>query len=343
MFKFPQGASCNGTSFLCNAGYELSTSGWGCQLCADGFSKSAIGNTACTQCAVGTETAASSQSCANCASGFYRSSLSLNRCIRCPTGATCSSTAISRCPNGFKINSNNDGCDQCAVGQDSSDGISCQACGVGYFKPSLSYLMCIKCPDGAASCAGSGVSCQTGYFYDSNVQCRRNDTYFGLSQTATVPISPVTSFVTLIQTSTAVSTKSVFVTETSPVQAQFQTTTVTVNNYMGGNGNTAFPSQTSTVFVTATVSTKLNECLQQSNQASNSVTLDFLGTLPISPLIFGAIAFGSGLFIMLIFSLICCRKARVKQRHDDFEAAGVTATLNTTSQRTFTNNSTFAR
>ena len=112
--------------------------------------------------------------------------------------ATCSATAITRCPNGYKKNAAGDGCVQCPIGQDSSDGLNCLGCGAGFFKPDLSYVMCVKCPDGSPSCGGSSVSCQTGYYYDSNVQCKRNDTYFALVQTATNTVSTVTNFVTVM-------------------------------------------------------------------------------------------------------------------------------------------------
>ena len=112
--------------------------------------------------------------------------------------ATCSATAITRCPNGYKKNAAGDGCVQCPIGQDSSDGLNCLGCGAGFFKPDLSYVMCVKCPDGSPSCGGSSVSCQTGYYYDSNIQCKRNDTFFALVQTATNTVSTVTNFVTVM-------------------------------------------------------------------------------------------------------------------------------------------------
>ena len=77
---------------------------------------------------------------------------------------------------------------------------------------------------------------------------------------------------------------------------------------------------------------------QAQSANSNSVSLDFIGvTLPLSPLIFAAITFGAGLFIMLIISLICCRKPPSRRKDEEFD--GMTATMNTQSQRTFTNSS----
>ena len=199
----PANAVCSTESgFTCNAGYEPTGDGLGCAQCQDGYSKSASANTACTQCSIGTESAADKQSCANCAVGYYRSSLAMNKCIPCPTGATCTTSAITRCPNGYKKNSAGDGCDQCPIVQDSSDGLNCQACTGGFFKPAQSYQMCVKCPDGSPACSGSSVSCQIGYYFDSNVQCKRNDTYFALMQTATNTLSTVTSYLTVTQVST---------------------------------------------------------------------------------------------------------------------------------------------
>ena len=81
----------------------------------------------------------------------------------------------------------------------------------------------------------------------------------------------------------------------------------------------------------------------QQAQSANSVTIEFIGTLPISPLILAACTFGAGLFVMLIFSLVCCRNKSAQRRKDEeYDGAGMTATrtgMNTTSQRTFTNNS----
>ena len=350
----PANSACNATAFTCNAGYEISADGTGCSQCLDGYSKPVAGNNACSQCAIGTESAANRQSCANCAAGYYRSSLSNPRCILCPTGATCSTSSITRCANGYKKNLAGDGCDQCPLGQDSSDGLNCQSCAGGFFKPSQLYTMCVKCPDGSQSCSGSSVTCQTGYYYDSNVQCKRNDTYFALMQTATNSLSTVTSYMTSYLTNTQ--TLSLYATATVSnmqtvvstvisgttavqyvtVNAGPATNTVTISN--AGYAQTVAVTANSNA-QTVTIWNNQPPTGQQSAQSANSVTVDFIGTLPISPLIFGLVMFGIGLFLMLIISLVCCRnKSHQRRKDEEYDGAGMTATgMNTTSQRTFTN------
>ena len=141
------------------------------------------------------------------------------------------------------------------------------------------------------------------------------------------------------QTATVIST----VNNGAPVQyvtvnAGIVTNTVTVS----GTANV----QTVTVPGTAnaeTVTVTNNQPIAgQQAQSANSVTIDFIGTLPISPLIFGACAFGAGLFVLLIFSLVCCRnKSAQRKKDEEFDGVGMTTAtgMNTTSQRTFTNNS----
>ena len=352
----PDNATCITTGFTCSAGYEPTGDGLGCSQCLDGYSKSTSGNTACSQCVTGTESATNRQSCTNCAAGYYRSSFANARCISCPAGATCSTSAITRCPNGFKKNIAGDGCDQCPIGQSSSDGLNCQGCQAGYFKPDLSFQTCIKCPDGSPSCGGSAVSCQAGYYFDPNVQCRRNDTYFGLTQTGTVTGSTVTSYFTITQTSTSTSTTtsttSIFFTATqvqqstqistiiSTGQVPVQTLTVVqaVTGIQIATVSVSISQGGTTQTVTVSTSSKQTELPQPQAQAANSVTIDFIGTLPISPLVFAGIAFAIGAFLMLIVSLLCCRRSQSRRKDDEFEGAGMTTTaLNTTSQRTFTN------
>jgi len=71
--------------------------------------------------------------------------------------------------------------------------------------------------------------------------------------------------------------------------------------------------------------------------SGNSVTIDNLGTLPISPLVFGILAFVVGLFVMLVLSLICCRRGQSNPKLRDEEFETISNGMNTTSQRTFTN------
>ena len=335
----PTNAACTATGFTCNPGYEPTVDGIGCSQCQDGFSKTAAGNTACTQCALGTESASNKQSCVACSAGKYRSSLTFNKCIPCPPYGVCTTSTFTKCLNGYKKNAAGDGCDQCPIGQDSTDGLTCVGCQAGNFKPSQDFATCIACPYGS-SCGGSSISCQSGYYFDTNSQCKRNDTFFALMQTATNTVSTVTNYVTVTQTSTSTSTTSIYATATQ-ISVQYTTQFATIG---GSPISTVTVSNSQGLVQTVTVSTGTGGTgsPQQQAQSANSVTIDFIGTLPISPLILAAITFGAGLFIMLIFSLICCRR-RPPLRRKDEEFDGMTSTatgMNTQSQRTFTNNST---
>ena len=349
----PLNSVCSASGFNCNAGYEMNVTGV-CSLCQDGYSKPSSGNSSCIPCTIGTESASNKQSCTSCPSGYYRASLGINKCVICPTGATCTATALTRCPNGYKRNTAGDGCDQCPIGQDSFDGLTCQVCSTGYFKPDQSYSMCVRCPDGSSSCAGSTVSCQTGYFYDSNVQCKRNETFFSLVQpSSTNPVMPaVTSYLTVPQTrsvyATATVSTTIFATQiisSSNGLVNGQTVIVSQSVFVTPNAQTAVTPNAITVSVTpnaqtvTVTSTTGSDPAGKQVQSANSVTIDFLGTLPFSPLIFGLACMGMGVFLMLIVALICCRRSPHRRKDaDEFDgAAGMTTNMNTQSQRTFTN------
>ena len=336
----PNGATCNGLVFTCNSGYALNAAGDGCVMCDEGFAKASSGNGVCSQCAAGTESAANKQSCTNCAVGKYRPFTAFNKCVPCPQNGACTTTVLT-CNAGYVLNSNGDGCDQCPLGQDSVSGGACQNCNGGLFKPSQSYATCIACPDGSSSCSGSAVSCPSGYFYDSKVQCKRNDTYFALLQITTQAASTVTVYQTAtvsqsITRSLTVSGQTVSqpVTQFVTVAAQSVNVPVTATVIVSGNLGAS-----ATVTITSPGNAGETAGAAQA-QPANSVTIDFIGTLPISPLIFGLSTFGLGLFLMLILSLVCCRgRSRGKARRDDeFDGmTGVTSTMSTRGQATFTN------
>ena len=347
----PLNTVCTASGFTCNAGYEPTLDGTGCQQCVLGYSKTSNGNSACAKCIAGTESAPDRLSCVSCVAGKYRPDTLVNKCIPCPQYATCTATYLT-CNAGYKMNSNGDGCDQCPIGQDSVAGGNCQGCQPGLFKPSQLFATCVSCPQsGLTGCGGSSLTCQNGYFFDNNVQCKKNDTYFALQQTTTQTGAAVTSYLTFTQPLTT--TTSIFATVTAPAQTQFQTQTqavsVTVQQQVPVQTATVFVNNAavSTVTVTSTVSDGFvtvtsggSNVAGQQAQSANSVTIDFIGTLPISPLIFGAATFLTGFFIMLILSLICCRKSTGRKNDEEFGAVtGITTTTNTASQRTFTNTS----
>ena len=376
----PSNSACTNTGFTCNAGYEPTSDGTNCAVCQEGYSKATAGNAACTQCVLGTESASSKQSCVACAAGKYRSSFSFNKCIPCPPYGVCTTSTFTKCLNGYKKNAAGDGCDQCPIGQDSTDGLTCVGCQAGNFKPSQDFATCIACPYGS-SCGGSSISCQSGYYFDTNSQCKRNDTFFAMQQVSSAAGSAttVTAFLTLTQTSTStttsVSTNTITTTSTQvltatstttetatstsiQVQTTVQTSTTTetsvsvstVSQIITISGMTILQQQFVTVTTTGndytqtvTVSDGPQETVsqKQSAQSANFVTLDNLGTLPISPLIFGIISFCSGFFAMLIMALVCCRRSSARRKDEELEVGMTTATSasgmnNTTSQRTFT-------
>ena len=108
--------------------------------------------------------------------------------------------------------------------------------------------------------------------------------------------------------------------------------TVTVSAAIPASQVISTASQTVTVTATA----EARSPQQQQAQNANSVTIDFIGTLPVSPLIFGACCFGIGAFIMMIASAICCRNRPSHARKDEEYEGGMTTNLNTTSHPTYT-------
>ena len=372
----PANAGCTTTGFTCNAGYEPSGDGLGCTQCQEGYSKSASGNVACSQCTAGSESAANKQSCSACLNGWYRPSTAFNKCIPCPPYGICSSSALTRCANGYIINSSGDGCDQCPLGQDSTDGLACQGCQAGYFKPQQSYLMCQQCPLGAPSCGGSLVSCQSGYFFDSSAQCKRNETYFAAMITGTAASgTTITQYVTLTQTSTSTSTttststSSIYFTATAiqtqpvtlspgsvtvndaPVTVAAQSVFVTVFDTAIVTQPPVTSTSTQLIFVTSTIDATPNNSnntpsVTGEQSTSNSTFIDGLGSLPISHLIFGLLSFILGTMVSVISALVFGlgrKKKRMMMKDGEFEPVGLTsmtATMNnTTSQRTFTDKS----
>ena len=329
----PTNSACTPTGFTCNAAYESTSDGLGCSQCMEGYAKASPGNTACSQCPTGQESAGNKQTCIGCGTGKYRPSQAHSKCIPCPSNGICSASALQKCIDGWKINSSGDGCEQCLIGQD-SDGLTCVGCQAGYVKPDQSYNICVGCPQGYSSCGGSSLSCQTGFYFDKNVQCKRNDTYFALQQTATNSVSSVTSFITVTQPST------VFVTAIQPhtvtAISQIVNSALTVKTTVSQT-LIVISSQTVTQTVTqAGATVNMGAGSDSQNKPVNSVTLDFLGTLPISPMVFGIGCIGVGCFVSTIMFIIFCRTSARKLKKDE-EYDGMTTGMNTTSQRTFTN------
>ena len=339
----PGNSACSPTGFTCYAGYEPTLDGLGCSQCTAGYSKPASGNTACTQCSIGTESASDRLSCVACVAGKYRPDAVVNKCIPCPPNGSCTVSVLT-CNAGYKLNAGGDGCEQCPIGQDSISGGNCQGCQSGLFKPSQSFETCVSCPQsGLSSCGGSSISCQSGYYFDNNVQCKRNGTFFALQQTVTQTVSTVTTFLTLTQTTSLFATitaptQTFYQTQTQPVTLQLSVPTQTVTMVSTQLGNSAVSTITVTSGSVSTVTASgISSGSGQQAQSGNVVTIDFIGTLPVSPLIFGVMTFSAGFFVMLIVSLICCRKPAQRSKVDDFDGAiGMTTAMNTTSQRTFT-------
>ena len=289
----PANSACVSTGFTCNSGYEPSGDGAGCVLCGEGFFKSAAGNSPCSQCSTGQESAANRESCIACGTGKYRPLSSFNKCIPCPANGICNALSLTKCANGWKIISDGDGCEQCPVGQDSRDGLTCQQCPFGYFKPDQAYQTCISCPQGSKSCFDSSVSCNVGYYYDFGAQCKINETYFALLQagtTATLHTLTVTKTVTTILPA---------VTVIKSITKSQETVTRSFNNIV----------ETVTLAVPA-----------------GSVALDYVGTLPVSPLLFGAVCIVGGSFITFIITLVFCRKSPYRSKYEYFDGEHGTVT-----------------
>ena len=288
------------------------------------------------------------------------------KCIPCPPYGVCSASAFTKCLNGYKINANGDGCEQCPIGQDSVDGLNCVGCTAGAFKPLQSYPTCVACPLGASSCGGSLVACQSGYYFDLSAQCKRNETYFSLQQTGTATGTTYTDYVTFTQTSTSTttttstSTSSVYITATAtqvqpltvshnavtftqpPLTVAGQFVYVTVTNTVSTIPPVVVATQTlfSTVTASVEISSAGGNAVGAVQVNAQSVNIDGVGTLPISPLVFGIVAFAIGVMLALIAAIICCHRRSSNKINVDFEDVGLTTALNnTTSQRTFTTRS----
>ena len=358
----PSNAACTPTGFTCNAGFELSADGSGCQACQEGYSKAASGNAACTQCTLGTESAADRQSCVTCGAGKYRLSQNFNKCIPCPQNGQCSASSLTRCSNGYKKNVADDGCEQCPLGQDSTDGVNCQGCSIGYFKPSQSFDMCVACPNGASNCGGALINCQNGYYFDSSLQCKRNDTYFDLQATAPAAGAvTVTAYLTLTQTTTSTSsvtttsTTSIFYTATA---IQTQSATLAANTVSLSANVVTLPIQTfsvtqlstqvvtashavatvvvmNTVFLTAsTTADSVTTTLEVANQGASNSSWTEVG---ISPVLLGFLMFFSGVAVVAIAALLFMkRNASMKVRPQDAEfLMTTTKSTDTSAAQTF--------
>ena len=206
------------------------------------------------------------------------------------------------------------------------------------------------------------MSCFAGYFYDSKSQCKRNDTYFALQQTGTLSATTVTAYVTVTQTSTSVSlTTSVYQTVSfsqtiTAVPQQITVTStvttpsmVTVTNTIVSQQIQPQPAQTvsvtvtpqtGTIFVTATIAGSSGPSSAAQVGQANEVTIDFIGTLPISSLALAGVCLGIGALFAFLIALLCCRAKR-SSKTEDFDHFGMTSTTqtNTAGQPTFTTRS----
>ena len=156
----PNSVCSTASSFTCAAGYEPNALQTGCQICLDGYSKSANG--ACVQCSLGTESSTDKLSCIACSGGKYRPTTAVNTCMPCPQNGACSASSLT-CNSGFQLNSAGDGCDQCPVGQQSNTWFTaCVSCTAGTnYRSLLSQSACLACPANSA-CIATGFTCNAG-------------------------------------------------------------------------------------------------------------------------------------------------------------------------------------
>ena len=156
----------------CAAGFYAPTEATACGLCPGGLT-SPPAATACVQCPSGTLLRGVGV-CGGCDAGQYLVvdidplnvvNPVLASCVRCPAGtfnAQTGATSIDACngggcqPRSLVPVANASGCGPCPPGRQSTDGRTCQPCGVGQYAPD-GYGGCRPCPPGTFS-AGAGTS-----------------------------------------------------------------------------------------------------------------------------------------------------------------------------------------
>ena len=326
----------------CPVGKEPTADKTSCDFCLLGRYRSNPSSAACIDCAIGTESSADRTSCSSCAAGFYRPSLTNMQCIACPLYATCSSSAIVSCSAGFKVNANLDGCERCPVGQQSSaDGRSCTACPAGQVRPNLMLDTCVSCPGNGTCPSANTVSCNNGYFYAGGPVCAASQTVSLVTQTQTQYATVTPAVVTQTQYATATVTPAALsFTSTSAVTSTLTSSTTITNTAGPATVTVSFGAGATTVtqIITATQGPSGSAAQVQN---ANSVTVDFIGTLPISPLIFGLACVGGGAFIMLILASVCCWRPSRKHVQDDLYGPSLTlSTMKGSGPTTFRNDPT---
>jgi hypothetical protein len=179
----------------CQAGREKPASGIGaCTTCSHGFYSKTDETELCSQCPSGTGTwnadgvqvtgsnslsacvcnigytaVSNGIECTVCGVGVYKDAIGIGQCSHCPPGSTSppASVSLNQC--------------KCSAGYSgTSDGVSCEPCGDGYFKSATGVGGCEPCRQtsilkyGSAGC----VACLAGSTWDPDSRtCRCNEDY----------------------------------------------------------------------------------------------------------------------------------------------------------------------
>ena len=251
-----------------------------------------------------------SQTCV-CNAGYLK--LANGTCvIQCPAGtsANVDNTICTPCSAGLFKNSTVSVCTSCREGTEvNADASDCDICAPGRYKPTMNVNKCIDCPLGTEPISNKSacVGCIAGYYRPT------------FSYTSCVPCPEGSSC-----TASAISCQAGYYFANS--QCKRNNTYFNSIQTMTGAGSTVTLTQTST---TTSIAPK---------DTPNYVTVDFIGTLPISPLIFGVSAFAAGFFLMMIISLLCRRQRRDRIKPDVAEVtASMTSMTNLTVQKSLTN------
>ena len=149
------------TDCICNRGYS-GPDGGPCGACQAGTYKDQVGSGACVTCGAGEFSAAGSISCGGCGADTYAAS-GAGACSACP--------ADSQAPAGSSVVED---C-ECNAGYTGPDGGSCEACGVGFYKPLKGSNPCIGCAPGKYQDETGQTECdpcgQDTYSYQHAASC----------------------------------------------------------------------------------------------------------------------------------------------------------------------------
>lgn len=157
---------------LCNSGYTYANSA--CNLCVDGLFKDTVSNEPCEECEDGHDSATNRQFCFPCNFNQYLFDQdAVHNCVNCPTNSKSDQASVGvfacSCDEGYgRVSADN--CEACALGftKPTAGNELCAQCTAGTFINYLASTACLTCHNYSYSTeASSKCSCNTGYVEES--------------------------------------------------------------------------------------------------------------------------------------------------------------------------------